>query len=274
MKNSLSNSQFHRFLKLLKIEPEQPGNKNLHAVVLAYMKRVPFENISKLYYKKTLNLLKLPDTDQYLDGIEKCNFGGTCYSNNYYINLLLNKLGYDTVLCGADMNNPDCHLVNMVSIEGKEFLIDTGYGAPFVKPLRRDLIVELEICHGRDRYVLHPKDINGNSRLDLYRDGKLTHGYTAKPIPRTIDFFAGQIDGSFSDTATFMNCLLVVRQFENRSVVIYNTTLTESEGKEYRVTQLKNRQELPVVIEKYMNIPQTIVSEVLPGIGELKSPWN
>ena len=44
--------------------------------------------------------------------------------------------------------------------------------------LPTDHVVEL----GRDRYVLRPLDAAGCSRLDMYRDGKLRHGYLAKPV--------------------------------------------------------------------------------------------
>jgi arylamine N-acetyltransferase len=275
MPNSAAdNSLFERYVALLGIVRRKPSIDALKELVMAHMTRVPFENISKLYYKKRFQLRQLPDLDRYLTGIEYCNFGGTCFSNNHFINLLLNHLGYDAMLCGADMDASDCHLANIVTVDGREFLIDTGYGAPFLKPLPRDLTHDLEIRLGRDRYVLQPMDERRYSRLDLYRDGKLRHGYTAKTIPRKIEFFASGIESSFSARATFMNSLLVVRQLLNRSTVIYNTTLIQSEGEDFEITRLQDRRMLPEVVEEHMAIPREIVSEALSELVELKNPWS
>ena len=268
------DSLYDQFLDLLGIRRRQPGLDALNELVTAFMTRIPFENISKLYYKKRFQLLQLPPLSQYLQGIAEYNFGGTCYSNNYFLNLLLKHLGYDARLCGADMNVPDCHLVNMVTLNGREYLIDPGYAAPFLRPLPRDLPHDLEIRLGRDRYVLRPKDEQGYSRIDLYRDGELFHGYTAKPTPREIDFFESEIQSSFTPESIFMSSLLVVRQFENRSVVIYNTTLIESEGDSFEITRFDDLAEMPDHIESHFAIPKTIASEALSQLDKLKNPWN
>ena len=52
----------------------------------------------------------------------------------------------------------------------------SGYAAPLLDPIPRDLETDYEITLGRDRYVLKPQDANCCSRLELYRDGALRHG--------------------------------------------------------------------------------------------------
>ena len=112
---STDSDLFERFLHLLGVNRRKPCSGALDELVTAYMMRVPFENVSKLYYMKRYGLRGLPNLEQYLEGIELYNFGGTCYSNNYYLHLLLTYLGYDVMLCGADMFDPDVHVVNIVS---------------------------------------------------------------------------------------------------------------------------------------------------------------
>jgi len=265
---------FERFLHLLGVNRRKPCSEALDELVTAYAIRVPFENISKLYYMKLYGLRGLLGLKQYIDGIERYNFGGTCYCNNYYLHLLLTYLGYDVMLCGADMSDPDVHLVNIVSLDGREFLVDVGYAAPFLKPLPRDFKQEYVTTLGRDRYILKPADENGYTRIELYRDGRLKHGYTAKPIPRQIEHFAQAIEESYSSTSTFMNALLLVRLYPNRSTVIYNLTLIESEGTDYHTHQLPGRHELPTVVEKHFSIPRTIVSEAVAELGEFGDAWN
>jgi len=259
---------------LLKVEPARPSHELLNELVAAHMMRIPFENISKLYYLKRRGLRYIPSFAQYLTGIEEFNFGGTCYSNNYYIYQLLRHLGFQVMLCGADMGTPDGHIVNIVSVDGSVFLVDTGYAAPFLKPIPVDIADDYEIQLGRDRYVLRPRDGNGCWRMDLFRNGELIHGYTAKPIPRQIDHFSAIIERSFREEATFMNSLLLVRLFERRSLVVHNLTVIESEKDECKIQSLSSKAELPEVIEALFDIPANIVSEAVSMLKRFGNAWS
>ena len=141
---------FVRYLRLLGIEKQRPDFEYLKEIVKAHVLKIPFENISKLYFYKRINLKKLIDFELYLDGIEKYGFGGTCYANNFYLNQLLSWLGYNIKLCGADMKNPDVHIVSVVNIENREFLIDTGYAAPFSEPIPLNLLNDYIIDMGKE----------------------------------------------------------------------------------------------------------------------------
>ena len=189
MNNSLTEKQINKYLKILGVCNQAPGIKALKQLVSAHIKKIPFENISKLYYLNALNLTNIPAADQYLEGIEKFNFGGTCYSNNYHLYLLLNSLGYDVTLCGADMKQPDVHMVSMVKLEGREYLLDAGNAAPFLSPLPRDISEDFKVASGNNVYILKPRDGSGRSRMELYRDGQHIHGYTAKPGQKSINDF-------------------------------------------------------------------------------------
>ncbi len=271
---SSDSNLLERLRQLLRVGKRKPGHQALAELVTAFMTRVPFENVSKLYYLKRHGSRRLPNLEQYIDGIERYNFGGTCYSNNYYLHLLLTHLGYDVMLCGADMDNPDVHLVNMVSLNGREFLVDAGYAAPFLEPLPRDLKEDYVVTLGRDRYILKPKDKNECSSMELYRDGQKKHGYIVKPVPRQIEYFAGVIEESYRDSATFMNALLLVRLYPNRSIVIHNLSVIETEGTDHHIRQLAGRDELPFVVEEHFSIPHEIVSDAVAELGEFGDAWN
>lgn len=259
-----------KLAELIGIEKTEPSLANLSRVVECFMCRVPFENISKIFYYRRNRKKQIPDFSTYLNGIERYHFGGTCYTNNCYLNGLLRYFGYDADLCGADMENPDVHLVNIVKIEEREFLVDSGYAAPFLKPLPRDLDEKYIVEFGPDRYVLNPQDSQGNSRVDLYRKGELAHGYTAKPIPRKIEYFKPAIEHSYSDEGVFLNSILMVRFYNNRSVAIRNLSVIESNGTDYNITKLKSKDELPETISNYFGIPEHISAEAIDSIDELQ----
>ena len=263
-----------RYLAILGVARREPSLEALRELVAAHLTRIPFENISKLYYRKRLGLVNLPAIRLYLDGIEQYHFGGTCCSNNYHFHLLLRSLGYEAKLCASDMKAPQVHALNMIRIEGREYLADTGYAAPLLEPIPRDLAVDYETRLGRDRYVLKPQDANGCSRLELYRDGALRHGYLARPEPRKIEDFSQVIAASFSADATFLNSVLLVRFYPGRSVLIHNLTLVESEGNQSTVHGLANRDELIAAIEQRFGITREIVREAVGQLGNLQDAWS
>lgn len=258
---------FERYLSILGVEPQAPSLGHLRRLVRAQLIRVPFENISKLYLKKTQNASYIPSLEEHLDGIERFNFGGTCYANNPYFAELLQHCGYDVDLCGADMTRPNVHVVSMVRLKGREYLVDVGYGAPFYAPIPLDLVREQEIPWGENRYVLHPRDEQGRSRMDQHRDGELVHSYLAKPEPREIGDFAAVIRESYTDAATFMNVVVAERFFPDHSLRFHNFDLRDSTTDATTVSRLADKQELAAAIAQSCGFPGEVVREAIADIA-------
>ena len=266
---------FDRYLAVLGRAPTSPRVDALTRLVSAQLMRVPFENISKLYHRRRFGATTTPGLEDYLAGIEQHGFGGTCYANNPHFYALLRHLGYDVTLCGADMSRPDVHVVSIVRLEGREYLVDVGYAAPFYTPLPRDLESDLEIRFGLCRYVLSPRDSEGRSRLRMIRDGDPVHGYLVKPDARAIEDFDGVIRESYRETATFMNAVVVERFFPGRSVRIHNLTVTESTADGATTTRLADRDELTQAIDHHAGMPVDVVREAIGGVsleGDIYGP--
>jgi arylamine N-acetyltransferase len=263
-------SLYQRYLKILDIPQKNPGMVELKELVSAQLNRIPFENISKLYYNKRSGINGLIDFETYLDGIERYNFGGTCYSINYFLFCLLSFLGYNVKLCPADMDNPDVHIVNIVAFNKKEYLVDAGYAAPFISPIPLFQTIDLIINSGKDRYVLKPRQKNGRSQLQFYRDGHLHHGYVIKPQPRKIKYFDQIIGDSFREDATFMNAILLTRHTQNKSYRIQNMTLTETTASGSVIKEISDRQELCEIIYEKFSIPLEISKESISEIKKFK----
>ena len=271
---TMSPEFLDRYLEILGVSRREPSYEALSEIIQAHLYRIPFENISKLYYKQQRSLRGIPDLDTYLVGIERFHFGGTCYSNNFYLYRLLLTLGYEVKLCGADMSSPDVHLLSIVTLGGREYLVDVGYAAPFWAPMPRDLKKDYSISLGSERYVLKPQDTGGRSRMELYRDGSLEHGYLAKPEARRIQEFEGPIADSFRDDSTFMTALLVARFSPERSFVIRNMTLSEYEGTSVHSRELDSREELIRSICSKFGMPQMILDDAVAELGTLRDTWS
>ena len=271
---SLTHSEVRRYLMLLGVPESEPSLEALKAIVRAHLVKVPFENVSKLYRWKTSGARELPDCTRFLDGIERNHFGGTCYTNNYHLNQLLTSLGYDAVLCGAEMSKPDVHIVSISRIAGKEYIVDAGYAAPFLEPLPRDLPSDHVISLGTDRYVLSPKDATGHSQLTLYRDGVVQHGYRVNPVPRRIEEFSNVIADSFRPDATFMNAVLLVKFGAGCSTVLHNMTHIECNGTTVRRTSFRTVEDLMAAIQKYFSISPSISQIALDGVSLHQDAWG
>ena len=263
-----------RYLAILGVMRAKPSLAALRDLVAGHLTRIPFENISKVYYRKELGLVNLADIRLYLEGIEKYHFGGTCYSNNYHFYRLLRSLGYEAKLCAADMKTPGVHAVNMITVEGREYLVDTGYAAPLLEPIPRNMKTDYETQLGRDRYVVQPQDANRCSRLQLFRDGILRHGYLAKPAARNIEDFREVIAASFSANATFLNSLLLARFYPDRSLVIHNLSVIESHGAESRMYELEDRERLAEAVEEHFGMPRRIVREAVDQLIMTRDAWS
>jgi N-hydroxyarylamine O-acetyltransferase len=262
-----------RYLRLLGVTRQKPTLQALSELVFSHLTKVPFENISKLYRWKRDGLTALPSLEQFLDGIEHCHFGGTCYTNNFHFYTLLAALEYEVKLCAADMSTPDVHMVSVVRMEGQDYLVDAGYAAPFFAPMLLGLENDYIIYQGRDRYLLKPRDQFGQSRLELYRDGELKHGYLLKPQPRKIEDFRRVIAGSFRPDATFLNSILLARSWRGSSTVIHNFTMTESWGREWNQRSLR-QQEVATTIYNHFGIPSEIAAAAIENLREFRDAWG
>jgi N-hydroxyarylamine O-acetyltransferase len=267
-----SEDLFERYLGALGIAQQEPSLEALSELMAAHLARIPFENVSKLYYRHELSRRTVPDLARFLDGIERCHFGGTCYTNNFHVHQLLAHLGYEVMLCGADMATPNVHMVNLVTLDRRRYLVDMGYGAPLRTPLPLDGADDREIAWGPFRYVLRPRDAAGRSRLDMFRDGVLTHGYTVIPAPRRLDDFAAVIADSFSEQATFMNALLVSRYGAQRSVMLRNLTLFATQDGRCTSDQAAGREQLPDIIEREFRIPREVARQALADVQLIRQP--
>lgn len=265
---------YERFINILGVNIRSPSLPALSELVAAHLSAIPFENISKLYYKKHFNQGQLPSLGQYLDGIETFNFGGTCYSNNYYFFRLLGFLGYQVELRSADMKNPGVHMVVRVNLEGKEYLVDVGYAAPFIRPIPLHSREDITVINGRDKYIFKPSDKSGSTLLLMFRDGSCKHGYTVRPETRNIEDFKQVISESFRPDSTFFRSLLIAKLISGRFCTLHNMEYIEARAEETKIHPIGNLGELITCIEDTFQIPAAITNQLLPVLDLTGDAWH
>jgi arylamine N-acetyltransferase len=220
---------YQRYLRVLGIEGFPSGIDGLRTVVRAHLLRAPFENISKLLLVAREGRARFLSLGEFLEGIEKQDLGGTCYSCNPYLASLLRALGYETDILGADMGRgSNVHTCLRVRIQSVAYHVDVGYGGPFREPIRLDRL-PFELMEGSHRYVLDHREAGGDAdsyEMSVFDGEERVHGYVVHNPPRTLEFFTGPMQDSFALQATFLNCLRICRFFDTHSVTLLNRTLS------------------------------------------------
>jgi arylamine N-acetyltransferase len=214
---------YRRYLGLLGFDQPPSGLNGLRQLVHQQVIRVPFENISKLLLIGRERKGRITTLPEYLDGLERYDLGGTCYTANPFFAELLREAGYDADLLGCDMTSANVHTAIRVRVDGNEYHVDVGYGGPFYEPLP---LAELprEMKQGPFRYVL---DRGGDERLvmNVFRRKERVHGYAVNETPRQFGFFRDIVLDSFRPAATFMTRLRVVRYFDDHAVWLKNNVV-------------------------------------------------
>ncbi len=256
---------FLKYLGFLRLKRENPSLDYLERIVAAQLARVPFENVSKLWYNKTKGQKYIPMPEQYMEGLFEYNFGGTCYTVNYYLYHLLCHLGFDAKIFGGKMSGVNDHMVIIVNIDRTNYLIDAGYAAPFTKPMRITNGGKQSFITPANEYMFIPCNEEGNPEIEMYRHGKKSHGYEVLPGEQRLEAFDKQIRDSFSGKSVFMNNLLYTRYGKERQVRISNLNFRELNDGELNEGSLPDNEEVYLLLEK-QGIPYQISSEAFENI--------
>ena len=251
-----------RYLRLLGMDAAPSGLAGLWAIVRAHVTRVPFENVSKLLLYGREGRARAITLAEFLDGIEHRDLGGTCYSSNPFLVDLLRTVGYEADLLGADMSEPDVHTSIRVRLDGIDYHVDVGYGAPLYEPIRLDRL-PYAVEWGRCRYVVEESNRLGEYVMSHYEDGRRKHGYVVHPPARDAGFFLPIIAASFEPARTFMRCLRIVRFFDGYSADLHDRVLTISRPGSSDQTRLDTRAQLRNAIDGVLGMPRCPIEEAV-----------
>ncbi len=258
------------YLDHLNVKRKTVSLEALGELQSAQIMKFPFENISKLLLWEKGNTKELIDFKIHLNNSISYNCGGTCYSNNYFFYRLLDYLGYDVAMHGADMGvQSDVHIVLIVKFNGKRYLLDSGYGAPFYKPIPLDKQNPVEIIWSVFKYIL-TKEKDGKHKITVYKDGKDVHHYIINPEERNIKHFEEEVCNSFKDESEFMKRLRLIKYFDNYSIELSNMKYTIHKEGNSSTHQIKSVDELEEAIHSKFKLPNLPIRKAFQVLTEKK----
>lgn len=128
-----------RILRHLRIERAEPSPAALHALLVAWSERIPWESASRIarHTRPGTPEQYARDADAFFaDALER-GLGGTCFESNSAAATFLTELGYDVTrhLCDMSTDEVDPHCALSVALDGTRYLADVGFPIPAAIPL-------------------------------------------------------------------------------------------------------------------------------------------
>ncbi|XP_071382149.1 arylamine N-acetyltransferase 2-like [Centroberyx affinis] len=126
-------------LRIGYVAPAEPTLDVLRSVHACHLLSVPFENLT-VHSGGRVQL----DPQLLYDKIVNQRRGGFCFENNGLFSWLLSEIGFEVTLLSGQVRNsitgrygpPFDHLISMVTLEGRRWLCDVGFGGSgFSSPL-------------------------------------------------------------------------------------------------------------------------------------------
>ncbi|MGO9008897.1 MAG: arylamine N-acetyltransferase [Bryobacteraceae bacterium] len=259
--------ELHRYLRLLGIRtpiagPAGSGEAGLNEIVQRHLCRVPFENVSKLLLLGREGAGRVTTLAEFLDGVERYDLGGTCYTANPFLASLLSALRYDADLLGADMSKPNVHTSIRVRLSGVAYHVDVGYGAPFRGAIRLDRL-PWEFEQGCYRFVFGRADAPEAYQASVYSGGQRLHGYIVHPPARDAGFFDNVAIASYRPGMTFTSMLRIIRFFDGHAADLQDTKLSIHRGRKTTSRLLRTMQELREAVAGDLAMPRCPIGEAV-----------
>ncbi|MFT4413644.1 arylamine N-acetyltransferase [Fredinandcohnia humi] len=257
------------YLNYLNLEWESPSYDYLERICYSHLHTFPFENISKLLFFKKGEFL--PKLDTFLENYREYNFGGTCYSLNSNLLLLLKALGFECY----HIKLGDAHIGIIVIIENEKFYVDCGAAAPFFKPVDIENNDQGSTVFGTDCINILPVDqANHEYTYVRYTNGVQSGDEWRFNSHKKQEFsdFTEIISKSYKIGAPFMEILRcqIWQSEKNRSVSLVNNkfTIRYRNGQSHTRT-LVSIEEIKNVLTQEFILPKLPVKEAIKVLYEL-----
>lgn len=264
--------ELQRYLRLLGIRtpitaPAGRSEAGLNEIVHRHLCCVPFENVSKLLLLAREGAGRVTTLAEFLDGIERYDLGGTCYTSNPFLAALLNARGYDADLLGADMSKPNVHTSIRVLLAGVQYHVDVGYGAPFRRAIRLDRLPR-EFEQGSYRFVFDRAAAPESYQTSVYSGGQRLHGYVVHPPARQAGFFDDVAIESYRPGTTFTGMLRIIRFFDDYAADLQDARLSIHRGRATSSRVLRNMAELRAAVADDLAMPRCPIEEAVAALEQ------
>ena len=198
--------------------------------------------------------------------------GGFCIEQNSLLSFVLRNLGYNvkTVLSRAYLGElhegipPKIHLINIVTIDNKQYLIDPGFGGvtPNIPVCINDIGVEQKATLESFR-IVSGEDSNNSTILGgstimlqvLVKDEWLDmYSFTPEQEAFDTDIDVAKYHITHSKLPVYLETFLLSRMQDNERFVLYGLDFKHYKQNSVTTIEISNYEDFKNILIKYFNI--------------------
>lgn len=264
------------YLNRLGLEAKPANFSFLTEICRAHLATLPFENISKLiYYRdRAKNGFIIPPVEVLAQHFFRYDFGGTCYTVNSRLLMLLRSLGFTCSLVEVGQDHMAI-LVQLPELDGEQVYVDCGAAAPFFKPVRFETDPENLSEFGIEQVrLVRDQETPFLYHFMRYRRNELVSENWSfySNQPREFADFHEVIEKANQPGSFFLSSLRcqLWQPEQNRSISLVNNTLTirRMDGTEQKEL-LSSLEEIEEALAVEFRLPKLPLREAVAVLNEL-----
>lgn len=211
---TLSPELTSQILSYLGCGREKLSVRYLNRLIRAYIRRVPWESVSRIVKRHTTPETELCPRwpDEFWQEALKYGTGGTCFENNLAFFTLLNDLGFDGYLTINDMENPACHTASIITLNGQKYLADVTIPIHCALPIYANQLTRRS--NEFHQYTIRPES---NCRYAIERSHHPKRRiFTLVDVPIPLEEYRNAVQNDYEETGYFLDRVTIVKVIEGR----------------------------------------------------------
>jgi len=267
----ISNSLSTDILNYLGCPPKAPTLRYLNQLIHAYIRRVPWESVSRIIKRyattETKNCPRLPE--EFWSDAMKYGFGGTCFESSLAFYSLLTSLGYNGYLTVNNMGDSiGCHAAIVVLFDGQKYLVDITIPVHAAVRIDPQKIVKRKTA--LFDYILRPVSENKYEVERSYLPSK--NLFTLIDIPVSLANYLAVVEDDYTEAnGRFLKSVVMVKVVDEKGQRFFSDHLPyklESFYRAGRTEKFIEPEALPHFLAKVFQMPEGSISAALSWIPE------
>ena len=260
----LSNAFVKNILDHLGCPPKDPTLRYLNQLIHAYIRRVPWESVSRIIKRhetaETKDCPRLPE--EFWNDAMQYGFGGTCFESSLAFYSLLTELGYEGYLTVNDMGESrGCHAAIIIVINGQKYLVDNTI--PVHAAIRLDPRKTIKRRTALFDYILRPS--SENKKYEVERSHRPSKNlFTLIDVPVSLpDFLAVVVDDYTETNGRFLKSVVMVKVVNEKGQRFFSEQQpykVESFDRSGRVEKMIEPKILPHFLAGLFEMPEDSIS--------------
>jgi N-hydroxyarylamine O-acetyltransferase len=230
-----------------------PTLETLTQLQKAHLLAIPFENLD-IHTNKEIIL----DIHSIFSKIVDQNRGGFCYELNGLFHALLLQLNFKVKRISARVFSKEKgygpefdHLANLVTIDGKEYLTDVGFGDFTLSPLKFELHTKQKDESG----IFYIDKYDDYYRVNKEIDNEITAQYIFKDLPREFNDFLEMCHfQQYDPNSHFRTKKMITLPTDDGRITLNNENLKITKGKQIENIQIKTKRDFDSALWKYFKM--------------------